>query len=243
MIYAFERGSGNRMVSQSGRSRPSSLSDVDPGVLHLLATCTSDLIEQRQDLVLVLHQRLLELAPSVVQMVASGRPMCQRVVTAVLHAAGAGTGMPPDDAAVVARRVGVDNHREGFPTDEYSAVTHGLLHAVRGVYRGEWTGALSSAWVEFLLWFRAEVLAGAAAREALEPAEAARSGAVDAPVGTDRGRSRRRSSPGSRHQAGGRRRPAIIDDLDDDQDDEDEPGYAGLMSSMTLGSRRDKRSH
>ncbi|HEY6796476.1 MAG TPA: hypothetical protein VI248_17505 [Kineosporiaceae bacterium] len=238
------------MASHPGRSQPSGLQDVGTDVLDLLATCTGELAQQRQELVLTLHQRLLELAPSVIRTVASGRPMCRRLVSAVLYASGAGTGFPPDDAAAVVRRAGMDNYREGFSTAEYSAVTHAMLHAVRGVYTGEWASALSSAWVEYLLWFRSELLAGAEAQEVLAAAEAARSGAPENALADGWDQAPRASSrPGGRN---GRDRAAgppslprsaiLDDDLDDDLDDEDEPGFTGLMSSMTLDSRRDKRA-
>jgi hemoglobin-like flavoprotein len=144
--------------------RANGVPEVDRDVLRLLADCTADLVPQHTELVLALHQRLLERAPALVQMVGSGRPACQRLVAAVLHAAT--PGQPWERAEAAVRQVGADNYLEGFPTDQHGSVTHALLHAVRGVFRGEWSSALSSVWVEYLMWFRSQLLSGVEAQRA-----------------------------------------------------------------------------
>jgi hemoglobin-like flavoprotein len=233
------------MVKESPRSRPYGAVAWDPEVMRLLVRCMSELVPQQRQLVLALHERILELAPVVINMVASGRPMCQRLVSAVLQSAGVGAGLPPEEAAAVFRRVGAENLREGFPTDQYSAVTHALLHAVRAVFGGEWSSALSSAWVEHLLWLRTELLAGAAAQEVLDAGGAAWSESISGGGAGRPPRHRglsRAGAPAARDKSRRSRPSAIVDDLGDDLDDldDDEPGYSSLMSSMTLDARRDK---
>jgi hypothetical protein len=61
--------------------------------------------------------------------------------------------------------VGADNYAEGLPGDQYVSITHALLRAIRASYRGEWTTALSSGWVEYLIWIRTQLLAGAASAQ------------------------------------------------------------------------------
>jgi hemoglobin-like flavoprotein len=143
---------------------------VAPDVLELLTVCADDLAPVQQALVLVLHGRLLEVTPGIVHQAGSGRPMCQRVAAAVLHAARADR--QPSHAAAVVQQVGADNYVEGFPTDHYGVVTPAVLHSVREVFRGEWSTSLSSAWVEYLLWFRGHLITGAEAQRAHDEAQA-----------------------------------------------------------------------
>jgi hemoglobin-like flavoprotein len=243
--------------------------EVDPGVLRLLGACTADLAPHQAELVLALHQRLLELTPGIARMAGSGRPMCQRLIAATLHAAQPGRAVA--HSAAVVQQVGADNYVEGFPSDQHSSVTHALLHAVREVFRGEWSSPLSSAWVEYLLWFRTHLLTGAqaqrshdAARAQVQSSAGARAGAsadpAPVPGGGDGGYDpfaarpapAASSPPIERDRFAGDRlvgaagepslpAGATLDDHLDDEDDEDEPAYGGLMMSMTLGSKRDKR--
>jgi len=240
---------------------------VDPAVLRLLAGCTADLVAQEAELVLSLHQRLLELTPVIARAAGSGRPMCQRLVAAALHA-GDPTG-PPAHLAAVVQQVGADNDLEGFPGDQYSAVTHALLHAVREVFRGEWSSVLSSAWVEYLLWFRGHLLTGVEAARAYDAAQATPVGAgptrpdtlpplpppaptydpfadrfvpsvpAAAPVAVPPVA----AYPGPPGPDAELSLPvgARLDDDLDDADDDDAPAFGGLMGSMTLNSRRDRR--
>jgi len=133
--------------------------DVDPQVLQQLATCTQDLLRQQADLVRVLHQRLLELVPDLAGTPDGGRQVCGRLVAAALHAAD--PGRPADRSASFVQQVGIENALDGFPADQYGSVTHAVLHAVRALFRGEWSSGLSSAWVEYLMWLRTNLLAGA----------------------------------------------------------------------------------
>jgi len=140
--------------------------DVDPQVLLQLATCTQDLLRQQPDLAFVLHQRLLELVPDLAGTPDDGRQICGRLVAATLHAAD--PGRPGDRSASVVQQVGIENYLDGFPADQYGSVTHAVLHAVRALFRGEWSSGLSSAWVEYLMWLRTNLLAGAEIQRAHE---------------------------------------------------------------------------
>jgi hypothetical protein len=145
---------------------------------------------------------------------ANGRGVARRLVRALVEAA-----LLDDRAAGSAelvRRIGAMDREEGFGPEHYPATTQMLLHAVRGVYRGEWTSTLSSAWVEYLLWLREQLVAGSTGDASLPGASAA---------GADR------SSQDD----------AAEGDLDDDLDDDEEPpAYGELMVSMTQASRRDR---
>ena len=222
-------------------------SGVHPDVLRLVSSCTDDLMSRNEELVQVLHQRLFELLPGVSRQAGGGGPMCQRLVAAVMRAAAPELAVA--HSAAVVQQVGADNHVEGFPADQYASVTHALLHAVRDVYRGEWSSSLSSAWVEYLLWYRSQLLAGAEAQRAYDAAQGLAPGAATPGAG-DRAPSNPPAASADALFAGqGGGQPALPvgalldDDLDhEDDDDQDEPGYGGLMSSMTLNSRRERRS-
>jgi len=203
--------------------------DVDPEVLDLLAVCTADLAPQEDDLVLDLHQRLLDLMPALARTPAGGRPMCQRLVAAALHAAQPGRSTA--HLAAVVQRVGADNDGDGFPADQYSEVTHALLHAVRDVFRGEWSSTLSSAWVEYLLWFRGHLMTG------VEAGRAAQQGPV--PPAPDQARPDQARPDQARPDQALPARARLDDDLDDEGDAE--PSYGSLMASMTRGPRRERR--
>jgi hypothetical protein len=226
------------MATDLGGAQRVTFHDVDPDVLRLLATCTEDLVPQHANLVLAVHSRLLELVPPLEALAGEGRPLAQRLVSAVLYTAD--PAQAPAHVAAVVRQVGADNYLEGFPTEQYSAATHALLHAVRGTFRGDWSSALSSAWVEFLLWFRAHLVSGAEAQRQHEAAVAGRP--APAPAGADgyyNPFAARPQPPPSTPVQEVEAAPLVLEDLDDE--DDDEPSYGSLMTSMTLGGKRDRR--
>jgi hypothetical protein len=137
------------------------------------------------------------------------------------------------------RRIGALDRDEGFAPELYPATTQILLHAVRGVYRGDWTSSLSSAWVEYLLWLREHLTAGA--RDEVDVgARAGRQAADDRPdaVPVDEG-----SAHEEAETADGDEADEGDPDDPDDPDDEEQvgPGYGELMVSMTRSGRRHKR--
>jgi len=235
------------MATDLTGARPATSHEVAPDVLQLLATCTADLVPQHANLVMALHGRLAELVPELDGLAANGRPLAHRLVTAVLYAAE--PGQSKAHVAAVVQQVGADNYLEGFPTEQYGAATHALLHAVRGTFRGDWSSALSSAWVEYL-WIRTHLISGAEAQRSHDAAAAVAQGHD---VGVPAGPAPEQASyynpfagappappapPAPEPSSDG---PAlVIDDLED-EDDEEDPSYSSLMTSMTLGGKRDRR--
>ncbi len=59
--------------------------------------------------------------------------------------------------------LGARNHRNGFRDDGYQTVGHALVRAVRDVYAGDWSSALSSSWMAFHAWTATHLTAGAEA--------------------------------------------------------------------------------
>jgi hemoglobin-like flavoprotein len=236
------------MATDLSGARPAVPHEVDRDVLQLLAPCAADLLPQHANLVLAVHARLAELVPELQRLPGAGRPTAQRMVTAMLYAAE--PGQSPAHVAAVVQQVGADNYLEGFGTEQYGAVTHALLHAVRGTFRGDWSSALSSAWVEYLMWIRGHLVSGAEAQRAHEAATAAAQGrevrrapgAGDSYYNPFAERPVQQQQPPPPPVAAVEAAPdgpaLVIDDLDDDEDD---PAYGSLMTSMTLGGKRERR--
>jgi hypothetical protein len=141
---------------------------VDPDALRRVASCTVDLTSHRSEMVAALHDRLSGLSDRFEESEEGGLAISHRFVSAVLYAAQ--TEVPSADIIGVVQRAGADSYLEGFSLEQYGSVTHAMLHAVRAAYGGGWSSALSSAWVEFLIWFRTTLLAGAEAQRAHEAA-------------------------------------------------------------------------
>ena len=200
----------------------------NPQVLQLLYACCAGPARARQDdLVLSLHQQILELFPAQTGNLArNGRPLCRRLAGALLFAAAPGQARGSAEALLI--QVGIDNAEDGFPSDQYTAVIQAMLRAVRVTFRGEWTSVVSSGWVEYLLWVRAHLMAGAAvvqqhggaSRPAIPLADG--SSAADGVFG---------------HPAA-----AGHDEREEDPDDDFAPAYGELMVAMTRTARRDRRA-
>jgi hypothetical protein len=185
-----------------------------------IRACCADLRLRPDDLILHLHQEILEAMPTATGRLArNGRPLCRRLALAVLDAAT--PGQPPGAAEAMLRQVGADNHDEGFPSDRYASIVHALLRAVRSSYHGEWTTALSSGCVEYFIWVRDQLTEGASvARQ--QPGRTLRP-QPPAPA----------PSPSPAGSAG--------DDLDEEDGQDSDSGYGELMVAMTLNSRRERR--
>lgn len=230
------------------------LPQVAPSVMKALASCTADLGPQQSELAQALYQRLLELLPQVRSLPGAGRPLCDRILDAVLYPTE--PGRTPSNVASVVQQVGAQNYLDGLPDEHYSSVTHAMLHAAREIYRGEWSSALSSAWVEYLLWLREHLLAGAEVQRARQEAVAAAQPAMPALMqAAPRAPAQYQPPPVYYEPAQAsygtfgdlEREPslppqAMIDDaLDHIEEDDDEETYNTLMTSMTLNSRRRHR--
>jgi hypothetical protein len=161
-------------------------------------------------MVLALHQHLLEMMPTASgRMAGNGRPLCQRLAVGVLE--GTSTDRDPAEIAYLLQHVGAANRLEGFPPEEYVSLVHALLRAVRATYRGEWSNATSSAWVEYLIWVRGHLQSGALSVSEQELEAAARQAAAPQEVEPE-------PEPAVPSSGGGF--------FDDDEDDEDD-GYRG----------------
>src|SRR4051812_31756681 len=233
------------------------LPQVAPSVMRLLASCTADLGPQQPELAEALYQRLLELLPEVATLAERGRPLSDRILHAVLYPTE--PGRTPLNVATVVQQVGAQNYLDGLVGEHYSSVTHAVLHAAREMYRGEWSSALSSAWVEYLLWLRGHLLAGAEVQRARQEAVAAAQAAMPALMqATGRAPVEYQQQPaiyepaqasygtyGDLEQEPSLPPQAMLDDeLDRVEDDDDEEGsYNNLMTSMTLSSRRRHRGY
>lgn len=191
---------------------------ADEGVLRVLRGSVTDLASHQGDLVLLVHQQIIERLPGVTaRLPANGRGVARRLVRALVEAALLEN--RSSGSATLVRRIGAMNTDEGFGPEHYPATTQMLLHAVRGVYQGDWSSTLSSAWVEYLLWLREHLVAGA---RGVEPDDGNAEGTAPDATRNDRG---------------------DTDDADDadDLDDEEPPAYGELMVSMTHVTRRDRR--
>ena len=173
---------------------------------------------------LSLHQQILELFPAqTARLVSNGRPLCRRLAKALLFPAPPGQG--PGSAEAMLIQVGIDNAEDGFPGDQYTAVIQAMLRAVRVSYRGEWTSVVSSGWVDYLLWVRAHLVAGAAVAHRRSGASAPT--IPPAPQAGDGGLDRPGSANGDERAQG----PA-----------DEAPIYGELMVAMTRTTRRDRRA-
>jgi hemoglobin-like flavoprotein len=193
------------------------LNSADDGVLRVLRSSVTDLAARQSDLILLVHQQIIERLPLVTSRLPSnGRGVARRLVRGLIEAALLDD--PAAGSAELVRRIGAMNRDEGFGPEHYPATTQMLLHAVRGVYQGEWSSTLSSAWVEYLLWLREHLVAGARGAEP-DDESASRDDVSDRDDGSEQ------------------------DDLSerDDLDDEEPPAYGELMVSMTQATRRDRR--
>ena len=206
--------------------------DVPPPI----RACCADLRSSPDDLVLHLHQEILEAMPTATgRLAANGRVLSRRLALAVLDAA---TGdQPPGHAGALLQRVGADNYAEGFPSEQYGWIVHALLRAVRSSYGGEWTNALSSGCVEYFIWVRDQLTAGAMTAQG--PGRPPR----PAP-GANRVRSHQSDEASARgHRPAAAASPVgTLGDLDELDDEEaEDSGYGELMVAMTLNSKRDRR--
>jgi hypothetical protein len=167
------------------------------------------------DVILHLHQEILEMMPmATARLARNGRPLCRRLALAVLDA---GAADQPGGAQAMMRRVGADNYADGFPTDQYGSIVHALLRAVRGSYGGEWTNALSSGCVEYFIWVRDQLTAGARAAQQPEHGNRTAKEPEVAPA------------------------PEAASMQTVDDEDAEDSGYGELMVAMTLNSKREKR--
>ncbi|MBT8223978.1 MAG: hypothetical protein HKP61_09200 [Dactylosporangium sp.] len=210
--------------------------EVSPDVLRLLADCTSDLIPRQGDMTFAFHRHMVNLAPSVARMTAGGQPMCQRLILNVLQAAQPGPGRATAAAAI--QQVGRDNYIEGFPTEQYHSVPHAVLDTVREMFSNTWSTSLSSAWVEYLMWFRAHLQLGADSQRARDAA----TGVLPTPQGGPGRTGRGQPEPAAWQNVEPAPPPSVIIEDDFDDEDDDEPGYNNLMMSMTLDQKRDRRN-
>jgi hemoglobin-like flavoprotein len=205
--------------------------DVSPPI----RACCEELQSSADDLVLHLHQEILEAMPTATgRLAGNGRVLSRRLALAVLDAAA--SDQPPGHAGALVQRVGADNYAEGFPSEQYGWIVHALLRAARSSYGGEWTNALSSGCVEYFIWVRDQLTAGAAAAQG--PARPPHP--ATAPNGA---RSHRLDDAHARGRRPAAASPAgALGDLDElDDEDAEDPGYGELMVAMTLNSKRDRR--
>jgi hemoglobin-like flavoprotein len=230
------------------------LPQVAPSVMRLLASCTADLGPQQPELAEALYQRLLELLPEVATLAERGRPLSDRILHAVLYPTE--PGRTPLNVATVVQQVGAQNYLDGLVGEHYNSVTHAVLHSAREVYRGEWSSALSSAWVEYLLWLRGHLLAGAEVQRARQEAVAAARAAMPALIQAAADRTPDDYQPppvyepaqasygtyGDLELEPSIPPQALLDDeLDHIEEEDEEETYSTLMTSMTLNSRRRHR--
>jgi hypothetical protein len=208
----------------------------------MLARCASGLARRGSAFDQALREEINACLPStLVHLPGGGQSLCRRLTAAVLQV-GAITDLPWESAAMVAE-VGARCHDAGVSPEMYAALPQLLLRAIRDAYRGEWSSALSSAWIEYLMWFRAQLTAGAHARG--EELAAALPPAGPAPGGHD----------GELTAGGGDVEDDEADDLedddledaddleDDDFDDDEDAGLGHLMVAMTRTRSGDPGLH
>lgn len=147
------------MASSAGARHRAELPAADEGVLQLLRRSVAGIAGRQPDLVLAIHRQLLVALPGVTRLPGAGRPVARRLAVALLQAASVDD--PTADTVETLRRIGAENQTDGLGPELASVVPRLLLRAARAVHRGEWSGQLSSAWVEYLFWLGGQLSAGA----------------------------------------------------------------------------------
>lgn len=132
--------------------------DVEP--LQQLHRSVAELAARRSELVLAIHQQLLVTFTGAAWLPSAGRPIAQRLTTALLLAAAVDD--PSASVTEVVRGVGIENLADGLGAEWGDIVSAMLLTAVRSLYGQEWTDPLNSGWTAYVLWLRDEWADGVA---------------------------------------------------------------------------------
>jgi hypothetical protein len=212
-------------------------------VPSLIRACCRRLSLDEASFATALHRNVVAMSPRSAAVLADGGlPLCARIGHALLQVAT--DAAPGESAEELLRWIGEANHREGLAAEEYVAVGHAVLRAAHELHPGEWTSALSSAWVGYFVWARTHMLTGAAAAARADEQALAERAALEAQAGSP-GPVPAGQPPGP-GSAGWL--PGEGDDLavagsliDAEEDDEDEDGgYGHLMMTMTRPARRER---
>lgn len=216
-------------------------SGPDPQVLQVVRPACERMTRQEEEFTDLLYEYVAELVPGGLESLSGqGWECCQRLARSVLWVALVDE--PADVIEEMLFRVGVENRRDGFLDEDYTAVGHALVRAVHELHPGEWGTAHGSAWIGYFFWMRTHLLAGAAVEEMAQASEEARLQA-EAEAAEERAR---RQAEASVEQWATSGIPVALDEvapaisLDDEDEDEDDGSFGQIMMNMTRPGRRNR---